>query len=140
MEDIERMAAGGKIQGYTDLKTGEVVKAKPVQKKKGEAKGLKFMKQQLNDANIPYSTEYKFHDVRRFKFDIALPILKIAFEYEGLVSSKSRHTSITGYTRDTEKYNLAQSMGWKVFRYTALNYKNFESDLKEMFNENKTQQ
>lgn len=72
--------------------------------------------------------EYKFHPTRRFKFDFAIPEKKIAIEYEG-ISGKSRHTSITGYTRDCEKYNIATGMGWRVFRYTALNYSQVVDDL-----------
>jgi len=57
---------------------------------------------------------------RRFKFDWAIKDWMIAIEYEGLMSKKSRHTTIGGYSKDTEKYNLAQINGWIVLRYTAL--------------------
>ena len=64
----------------------------------------------LLDKKIPqYTPEYKFLENRRFKFDWALPSIKVAIEYEGLVSSKSRHTTITGYTGDCNKYILALS-------------------------------
>ena len=66
--------------------------------------------------------EFRFHNQRKFRFDFALPDLKVAFEYEGIMRGKSRHTTITGYTKDCEKYNLAALEGWKVYRYTALNY------------------
>ena len=58
---------------------------------------------------------------RKFHFDYAIEHLKIAIEYEGIISDKSRHTNIVGYTRDTEKYNLAANMGWVVLRFTAIN-------------------
>lgn len=90
--------------------------------------------QWLTILGIPFETEYRFDDDRKFRFDIVLKAQKIAFEYEGIVSAFSRHTNIKGYTRDTEKYNLAQAQGWRVFRYTALNYKNFLSDLKMLLN------
>jgi len=45
------------------------------------------------------------------------------------MSEKSRHTSISGYTKDTEKYNLAGSCGWQVRRFTALNYKDLLTEL-----------
>lgn len=79
-----------------------------------------------------YIEELQFHDVRKFRFDWALPDLKIAIEYEGVFSKKSRHTTVSGYTNDCEKYNLAQILGWKVLRYTAKNYKNLEKDLKNL--------
>ena len=52
-----------------------------------------------------------------------------AWEYEGIMSEKSRHTNILGYSKDAEKYNLAQSLGWKVFRYTAINILDLRIDL-----------
>ena len=79
----------------------------------------------LKSLNIPFELEYKFLEKRKFRFDFALLQYKIAIEFEGIMSSKSRHTSITGYTKDTEKYNLATINDWKVLRYTVLNYKDF---------------
>jgi len=72
--------------------------------------------------------EYRFHPVRRFKFDYAFPDKLLAIEYEG-IKGKSRHTTMTGYTRDCEKYNLATTMGWRILRYTALNYHEVLIDL-----------
>lgn len=84
----------------------------------------------LMSLSIPYVKEHRFHDVRRFKFDYAIVDSKIAIEYEGLFSKKSGHTTISGYTKDCDKYNLALVNGWKVLRYTALNYKNLLDDIK----------
>ena len=74
--------------------------------------------------------ELKFAEKRRFKFDYAILEIKLAVEYEGIYSRKSRHTTQTGYNRDTIKYNLATSLGWKVYRYTAQTYKNIIDDIK----------
>lgn len=79
-----------------------------------------------------YCEEFQFDDVRKFRFDWAIPTLKIAIEYEGLMSEKSGHTTIDGYSKDCQKYNLAIINGWKVLRYTAVNYKNLEKDLKNL--------
>jgi len=73
-----------------------------------------------------WETEYTFSKSRMFRFDYAIPSLKIAVEYEGLMSGKSRHTTVTGYTTDTEKYNLATGLGWDVIRVTSINLKDFE--------------
>ena len=88
-----------------------------------------FIEIYLRSLAIPFEKELKFHSVRRFRFDWAITSLKIAIEYEGIYSKKSRHTSLAGYTRDTEKYNLASVEGWCVLRYTASNYKNITKDL-----------
>lgn len=77
-----------------------------------------------------YVQELKFDDLRRYRFDWAIPELKLAIEYEGLNSEKSRHTTKKGYTGDCQKYNLAVINGWKVLRYTAMNYSDFAQDIK----------
>lgn len=100
-----------------------------VKTKKTDCKAVSEMKATLTLLKIPFESEYRFHPVRKFRFDIALVEHKCALEFEGIVSEKSRHTTITGYTMDTYKYNLAQIEGWKVLRYTALNYKNVVNDL-----------
>ena len=82
--------------------------------------------------------EYKFFEFRKWKADWAFPDLKILFEYEGLISEKSRHTTISGFSNDTEKYNKASELGFKVYRYTALTYKRLEADLMSIINQNKT--
>lgn len=87
------------------------------------------MKFTLIDLKVPFVEELVFLKGRRFRFDFAIPDHKIGIEYEGINSYKSRHTSITGYTKDTEKYNLAVCNGWKVLRYTALNYTDMRRDL-----------
>lgn len=88
----------------------------------------------LKAYKIKFENEFKFLHHRKFRFDIAIPEEKIAIEYEGLMSSKSRHTSIKGYSADCDKYNLAAINGWKVLRFTALNYKDFNYVLKELIN------
>jgi hypothetical protein len=89
---------------------------------------MKFI---LQNIGYKFEQEYKFHSKRKWRFDIAFPEQKIAIEYEGIISKKSRHTSITGFTNDTEKYNAAISLGWKVLRYTRLNYYKVIDDLNE---------
>jgi hypothetical protein len=85
----------------------------------------------LKDSGIPYVKEYRFC-ARRWKFDFAIPLYKWAFEYEGIYSAKSRHTTMSGYSKDTVKYNKAALLGWKVFRYTSMTYKNMAQDLEDL--------
>lgn len=93
-----------------------------------------YIIRELKDSGLPFVREHKFCPNRKFRFDWAIITThcKIGLEYEGLMSAKSRHTSIIGFTKDTEKYNLAQSLGWIVLRYTALNYKNMMKDIIEV--------
>jgi len=64
-------------------------------------------------------SEYRFHPVRRWKFDFAVPEFMVAIEIEGGIFAKTRlgHSSGKGIKQDMEKYNAAQLMGWKVLRY-----------------------
>jgi len=92
----------------------------------------------LKAMEIEHVCEFKFDKTRKFRFDIAIPALKVAIEYEGIFSekqAKSRHTSVVGYSKDCEKYNLATVQGWRVLRYTALNYRNMYQDIHTIINE-----
>ncbi len=75
-----------------------------------------------NEYAVELQEEYVFHDERKWRFDWAIPASKIAIEYEGLFSKKSRHTTVKGYSGDVEKYNHATAMGWRIVRLTAMNY------------------
>lgn len=81
--------------------------------------------------NVLVEREYRFHPVRRWRFDFAVPAWKVAIEYEGLNSEKSGHTTLNGYTSDTEKYNAATSLGWRVIRFTVKNYKKVLQELEK---------
>jgi very-short-patch-repair endonuclease len=61
--------------------------------------------------------EFRFYNERRWRFDLAWPELKLAAEIEGGIYTGGRHTSIKGFTNDCDKYNTAQLLGWRVFRF-----------------------
>jgi very-short-patch-repair endonuclease len=75
----------------------------------------------LREDGHDVQTEFKFHPTRKWRFDMAIPSLMIAIEYEGVYGIKSRHTTMSGYTGDCEKYNEAVVLGWRVLRFTAKN-------------------
>lgn len=62
--------------------------------------------------------EYRFHPHRRWRFDYAWPIYRVAVEIEGGVWTQGRHTRGAGYLADLAKYNSAALLGWLVLRYT----------------------
>ena len=113
-------------------KEKDALKPVKIAKKKPEPKGLKYIKDELALAGFKVLTEFQFAKPRKFRADIKISHSNILIEYEGLVSSKSRHTTLTGYTNDCDKYNLATSLGYKVYRYTALNYKNIHELIKRL--------
>lgn len=86
------------------------------------------------DLKLEAVKEFQFHDVRKWRFDYAIPSAKIAIEVEGGVFKKrsfvnkqtgfiettvgGRHTSGVGFLKDMEKYNTATSLGWRILRAT----------------------
>ena len=71
-----------------------------------------------SDLKLDCIKEHKFHPVRRWRFDYAIPTAKIAIEVEGGVWAGGRHTSPKGFLNDMEKYNTATIMGWRLLRTT----------------------
>lgn len=89
--------------------------------------------------------EYRFHPIRRWKFDIAFPSRKVAVEIDGggfgrpvvcqrclqtvkrktakgktvIVREGGRHNTGTGANADNEKFNAAAMLGWRVLRFTT---------------------
>lgn len=133
---LKKLLAGGKIRGYSmpaqamATPAGRIV-SKHYKRKSQEKNWIsETLLAWCNARLLPLQEEYKFHPERKWRFDWCIEPLKVAFEYEGIYSQQSRHTNCKGYSRDTEKYNAATSLGWRVFRYTATTYKNLENDLK----------
>lgn len=71
-----------------------------------------------SDLRVACVRELRFHPVRRWRFDYAIPEHKIAVEVEGGVWTQGRHTRPKGFLDDMEKYNEATSLGWRVLRVT----------------------
>lgn len=72
--------------------------------------------------------EFRFHPVRRWRFDYAVPEIKLAIEYDGhggfvKAGGVSRHGSIVGMTQDAEKFNAAIACGWRVLKFTAFHFR-----------------
>lgn len=100
-------------------------------KKKADPRPKKIHKQVenlkliLRSLELEFVEEHRFHPVRLWRFDLAVPSLKLAIEYQGHGATGGgkhigRHASVTGMSGDCEKENTAQAMGWKVLKFTAL--------------------
>jgi hypothetical protein len=63
--------------------------------------------------------EFRFHPVRKWRFDLAWPELKVALERHGSTWTRGHHTRGAGFRDDREKMNTAQTMGWLVIEATA---------------------
>lgn len=62
--------------------------------------------------------EYRFHPTRKWRFDFAWTVPRVAVEIEGGIWTHGRHVRGTGYVSDMEKYNHATASGWRIFRFT----------------------
>lgn len=71
-----------------------------------------------NRTGIGWESEYKFHPVRKWRFDYCNVQLKIAIEIEGGAFTGGRHTRGKGFIADMEKYNNATLLGWSLLRFT----------------------
>lgn len=91
---------------------------------------LKFY---LRSLQISFEEEYQFLPTRRWRFDLAIPALKIAIEYQGHGQTGRAkggkqgahiggHASITGLSGDCEKDLHALLHGWRVLKFTALHF------------------
>jgi len=79
--------------------------------------------------------EFRFHNVRRFRFDWADPVNKVAIEINGGVWVGGRHTSGAGFIKDMEKLNLATVMGYKILQYTPEQFRRGDpiADLEKIY-------
>ncbi|GIZ08349.1 hypothetical protein [Flavobacterium sp. UMI-01] len=131
-QELQKLRAKGlKVDDPRAEKPPEVKPKIKVEKISIEKNTIEFVLMSLKQSEVitGFVTEHKFDAVRNYRFDWALLDLKIGIEYEGIFSKKSRHTTAKGFSEDCNKYNLAIQNGWRVLRYTALNYQNLENDL-----------
>ena len=109
---------------------------KRIIKARNDCKEVQYIHWQLKywciEKGYTLEKELQFAKPRKFRFDFAIPEFKIAIEYDGLNSDKSGHATLVGFTSDTEKINLAISKGWRVLRYTVINYQNVLQDLEKI--------
>lgn len=69
---------------------------------------------------IEYVRQYKFHPSRKWLADFAILENKLIIEVNGGTwMVKSGHNTGRGISRDYEKSNSAQLLGWTYLQYTA---------------------
>lgn len=87
---------------------------------------IEQLKMILRSLEVEFFEEFRFHPVRMWRFDLAVPSHKIALEYHGHAGFQggkvSGHSTIKGLTNDCEKITTAQVMGWRVAAFTALHF------------------
>lgn len=81
-----------------------------------------MLSQLLSSLKIPVPVEeYQFAKDRKWRFDYAWPLCKLALEVEGGAWVNGRHNRPKGFIKDMEKYNRAASDGWRILRVTPQN-------------------
>jgi very-short-patch-repair endonuclease len=72
-------------------------------------------------------SEYRFHPLRKWRFDFFFPADSLAVEIEGGTWSNGRHSRGKGFEEDIRKYNAAAKMGIIVLRFTTAMVKSGEA-------------
>lgn len=62
----------------------------------------------------PPCFEYRFHDTRKWRIDIAWPEQRLALEVQGGIFIKGRHSRGAALLKEWEKLNTLAEMGWRV--------------------------
>jgi hypothetical protein len=96
-----------------------VIKLKAFHLQHGSPLERKFELCWLASTGPKLEKEYRFHPDRKWRFDFAHVESWTAIELEGGVWSHGAHSRGRGFTEDCEKYNAAQMLGWRVYRYTV---------------------
>lgn len=74
---------------------------------------------QLRAVGLNPKRQYKFHPTRNFRADFCFPEHRLIVEVNGGVwMPKSGHSSGVGISRDYEKSNIAQLMGYAYLQFT----------------------
>jgi len=139
---LQRLKADGKIAGISEPEPetpkGKIV-GKHFKKRSKEKDHIAWVLWDFCSQNsLKLFEEYVFDETgqRAYRFDWCIPDQKIAIEYEGIFADKSGHTTIGGYSKDVQKYNLATHQGWRLIRLTAMDYKTLSEQLKILYKPN----
>lgn len=74
---------------------------------------------QLKVCGIPAEREYRFHPIRKWRFDFAIPDKRLGIEIEGGSWISGRHNRGSGFEADCVKYSEAAILGWRIIRATT---------------------
>ena len=104
--------------------------------------GLLFVPELRFDKNRKYRFDFAVmrgiteEQARKFKYGKENIVAGIEYQGGIFMKTKSGHSNPKGATRDSDKLNLAQSLGWPLLTFTALNFQNVIQDLKRIITQN----
>lgn len=90
---------------------------KQIQREQRDSLKREFLTQWRRLGGPDLEEEYKFHPTREWRFDFRRGV--VAIELEGGTFSNGAHVRGKGYSKDCQKYNQAQLLGFRVFRFTT---------------------
>jgi len=113
---------------FKETKTSVDIKIPQIKKTSKEKMQLEAFINKF-DGVFQVEREYKFHPVRKWRFDWAVGHqevsgtfnagLLVAIEYDGGVFTGGGHVRGVIFSANAEKLNEAALMGWTVLRFTA---------------------
>jgi very-short-patch-repair endonuclease len=85
---------------------------------RAKSEGCETLRLHMKAEGIGYTPEFKFHPVRKWRFDFLLA-KGIAVEVDGGIWSLGRHVRGSGMEEDNIKINEAALMGYRVLRFST---------------------
>jgi very-short-patch-repair endonuclease len=76
------------------------------------------LKLHLDELNLEWQDEYKFHKTRKWRCDFFLPAFKTAIEIQGGLFVGGRHSRGAGYVKDMEKFRELAKAGHRLLMFT----------------------
>ena len=92
---------------------------------------LRFDKKRMYRFDFAIMKGVTEKQAREFQYDRSNIVAGIEYQ-GGIFMKKSGHSNPKGATRDCNKSNLAQSLGWPSLTFTVLNYQNVLQDLEKL--------
>ena len=76
-----------------------------------------LLQMHLKELGIPTVHEYCFHPMHKWRFDLACPFERLAFEISG-GNWTGGHRRGKAQEDEYDKLNAAQLLGWRVMQFT----------------------
>ena len=95
---------------------------KAKRKQEGNKFALRFLRHWTPQLPMP-EYEHRFHPVRKWRFDLAWPSIKLAVEFQGGNFVAGGHNRGAHQASDYDKLNEAQRLGWIVLQFGTVQMK-----------------
>ena len=105
------------MSGKSNKMKSSVLKKTTIKQKDLSVDFKVFLKMFGKESNEGFVQEYRFHPIRKWRFDFAWPNNMVAVECDGIIwkACGGRHNT----DADREKINTAVSLGWSVLRFSG---------------------